>query len=105
MAAHNNDLLRMFGATDFTHHVGGIHRAAGYAILYVDLDAHLLALVKKAAKLLLVFSNHADDRDFIICVKAHRAGMSKVHACRKSAALSADNGHGVSVMRFFQEVA
>ena len=105
MAAHNNHLLRMLGTANFADHVGGIHRAAGNTILNVDLHAHAFALVKKAAELLLIFSNHADDGDFIVSIESHCAGVGKVHACGKSAALSADDGHGVSVMRFLQEVA
>src|ERR1051326_2994881 len=105
MAAHNNHLLRMFTAAHFTHNIGGIHRAAAYAILHIDLHAHLLTLIKKAGELLLVFSNHAYDGNFIIRVKAHSPGVSKVHACGKSAALPANDGYSMSVMRFFQEVA
>src|SRR5580765_6096026 len=103
--AHHHYLFGMLAASDFTDHIGRIDRAAANSVLHVDLQANCLALVNKTIDLLLVFSNHADDRKLIIGVKAERAGMREMHARGKRAPLPADDGDRVGLMRSLDELA
>src|SRR5215470_2437384 len=105
MSTHDNHLLGVLATADFAHYVGRIHGAAGDAVLDIDPDAHALALVNEAIQLLLVFCNHADDRNFIVGIKAHGAGVREVHAYGERASLPSDHSYGMGLMGLLEKFA
>ena len=63
------------------------------------------AAIEIAFELFLIFGGHADDGNFVIGVKAERAGVRQVHARGFSAALSADDGDRAGLVSSFQKTA
>src|SRR5882762_637155 len=90
VSANNQNLFGILAATNFSDHIGAVHRSIGERILNIEAGARGDSGIYVALELALIFGGHGHYRDGEVRVKAENSGVRQIQPTRLCASLPAD---------------